>query len=141
MIPHEDLTGGCDIEAAQELASRVRNRLYGEGHNEPGVLRLEIDRMVDLQKAADQAVVACSQQLNALEWKRLDLHGREAGESFDQAIAKLDEIRDRYASLLALLVDTVRVARSALNRWESRQPGASRAPVTKPSRPSDVSQP
>lgn len=130
MNAHEAPARAGDLQAARELANRVRDRLYGEGHDDPQVLRLEIERLVEFQKTADETIVACVRERNALESRSLELHNQQARADFDRAIAELDGIIDRYNSLCGRLVETIQVARNALNRWETEQARMRRPPGT-----------
>ena len=120
-MSYEDVTGYVDYDAGTELATSVRDRLEGDGHDDPKLLRVELERMKQFQEAADRTVDSCQQQINQLKWQRMALHGQEAADRFDGAIAQLDRISDRANRLIGLLVDTIKVAEDALDRWETRQ--------------------
>jgi hypothetical protein len=116
---YDDVTGYLDANAAEELAKSVRKRLYGEGHDSPSLLQIELESMKGFLKAAGRTVTACQRQIQGLKTKQLALHGEQAAASFDHAIAQLDKISDRAADVRALLSETIRVGQTALNRWNA----------------------
>jgi len=118
-MSHENVTGYLNADAAEELAERVRKRLYGEGHDSPSLLQIELESMKGFLKAADRTVTACQRQIQRLKTKQAALHGAQAAVSFEHAIAQLEKISDRAADVRALLSETIRIGRTALNRWKS----------------------